>query len=189
MKQTLTSLLFFLFSNVMLSQNDTILKLFRTTFLGKQKISLQSNISTLTGFAIKSNSSNYYLKKGSFGIADSIGLEINNAQQIISILFVYNYAPDYSNDTAYIHELRKYQELINSKGREYKYFSKSRSIKVTKWEDKATIFELVEVITNGKIEIYSVIFDSELYFKKLKNCVDLKKSENSIELLKRLGLI
>ncbi|MBA2613373.1 MAG: hypothetical protein H0U95_15505 [Bacteroidetes bacterium] len=62
------------------SQNDTILKLFRTTFLGKQKISLQSNISTLTGFAIKSNSGKYYLKKGSYGIADSIGIEVNKAQ-------------------------------------------------------------------------------------------------------------
>ncbi len=110
-------------------------------------------------------------------------------QRIISILFVYEYAPDYSNDTAYIHELRKYQKLINSKGREYQYISKNKSIKVTKWEDKETIFELIETRINNKTQAYSVIFDKELYYQKVKACIDLNRNENSIELLKRLGLI
>lgn len=185
------ALVFFMLSSCsfLFSQNDTILKLFRSTLLGKQKITLQSNVSTIKGYAIKSDNNHYFLKKGTYGIADSIGIEVNSVQQIISILFTYEYAPEYSNDTAYIHELHKYQKLINSKGREYQYTSKNISIKVTKWEDKGTIFELIETRIDNKTQAYSVIFDKELYYKKVKSCIDLNKSENSIELLKRIGLI
>lgn len=189
MKKTILLICILLNQFIVISQNDTILQLFRTTYLGKQKITLQANIATIKDMVVRSDNNHYYLKKGTFGIADSMGIEVNSAQQIISILFTYEYAPDYSNDTAYIHELHKYQQLINSKGREYQYISKSKSIKVTRWEDKGTIFELIETRINNKTQAYSVIFDKELYYKKLKSCIDLNKSENSIEILKRLGLI
>jgi hypothetical protein len=180
----------FLSHSLLISQNDTILKLFRTTYIeNKQKITMLESIETLKNVTLKNGNNHYSLKKGTYLVADSISIELNNLEQIISISFFYDYAPDYSNDTAYIHELHKYQKTINSKGREYQYISKSKSIKVTKWEDNATIFELVEVIINNKKQVYSVIFDKNFYYKKVKSCIDLNKNENSIELLNRLGLI
>lgn len=172
------------FSLLIKSQSDTLLKIFRTAQIkNNKKLSLQANIDPLKDVTIKSDGEHYYLKKDSYNIVDSIGIEVNAAKQIIALSFLYGY------DTAYVHELRKYQKLMNSKGQEYLYYSKNKSIKVTKWEDQATIFELTEVIIDGKRQVYSVLFDSELYMKKFKERMDLRKNENSIELLKRLGLI
>lgn len=174
---------------VLFSQNDTMLKYFRTTMLqGKQTISMQESVLKLKDVTVKVDNHNYYLKKGVFGVADSVAIEVNNEQKIIALSFFYDYAPDYSNDTAYIHELRKYYKIMNSKGKEFHYTVKDKSINVTKWENKNTIFELVELTINGRVRVYSTVFDSELYYKKIKGCIDVKKNENSIELLKRLGL-
>lgn len=171
------------------SQNDTILKLFRTTHVGKgRKVNLQANIETIKDIAIKDQNNQYHLKKGSFGIADSINIEVNDSKKIIGISFLYNYDTALVHETAYIHELKKYQSLINSTGKEFIYNSKEKTIRVNKWEDKATRFELIEIIENGKRTTYSVIFDNELYMKKLANSVDLSNNDISFELVKRMGL-
>ena len=179
---------FLLIHIFVISQNDTILKLFRSVYLDKgHKLIMASNIDELSDITRKLNNNYYSLKKGIFGVADSMALEVNNNKQIIGIIAVYNYAPDYSNDTAYIHEQRKYQKII-SKGREFHYKSKDKNIKVTKWANETTTFELIEIITNGKLEIYSVIFDLELNNQKYKNIIDIKKNDVSLEMLKRIGL-
>jgi hypothetical protein len=183
--------LFVLFLNYQfcVSQNDTILKLFRTTYVGKdRKVSLQANIETVKDVVVKDADNNYHLKKGSFGIADSIGLEVNNLKQIIGITFLYNYDTAIVHETQYVHELKKYQKLIESSGKEYKYSTNTKSITITKWEDKVTRFELIEIVDKGKRTTYSVIFDNELYYKKLKGSINLNKYDSSIELLKILGL-
>jgi hypothetical protein len=47
---------------------------------------------------------------------------------------------------------------------------------------------LVEIRKKGETIVYSVIFDRELYYKKMNGCFDLNRIDNSIELLKGLGL-
>ncbi len=168
------------------TQNDTILKLFKTTQLGKTKVSLRQNIEELKEISVKDPNNFYHFKKDSYGVADSIWVEVNKSKQIIAIYFSYDYAPEYSNDTAYIHELHKYQKIISPNGKEFVYTSQTVSYKITKWEYKTVRFELIEVNKAGKKRTYSVIFDNELYFQKL-NGYKGNKSETSIELL-RLGL-
>lgn len=169
-------------------QNDTVLKLFRSVGIGdNRKLVMQSNISTLADITRDLGNNYYTLKKGTFGVADSMALEVNKEKKIIGIIACYDYAPEFSNDTAYIHEQRKYRKII-SQGLEFQYSSLDKSIRVTKWAYKTTTFELIEVVTNGKKEIYSVIFDVELNYQKYKNVIDLKKNNVSLELLKRTGL-
>lgn len=180
------SALFFSY-HLCISQNDTILKLFRTTYVGKdRKISLQSNIEAVKDIAVKGGNNSYILKKGTYGIADSIGIKVNNLKQVMAISFVYNYDTAIVHETMYIHELKKYQKLINSLGTEFQYTTANKSIKIAKWYDTKTTFELIEIIDNGKLKVYSVIFDNELYYKKYKG-VDLKSNGNSLELLTLLG--
>lgn len=191
MKSKSILFLFILFCNYHLcfSQNDTILRLFRTTHIGKdRKVSLQANIETIKDIAVKDAGNNYHLKRGSFGIADSIWIEVNNLKQIIGIAFLYNYDTAIVHETQYVHELKKYQKLIESPGKEYKYSTNTKSITITKWEDKATRFELIEIVEQGKRTTYSVIFDNELYFKKMKGSINLSQYDNSIELLKIIGV-
>lgn len=169
------------------SQNDTALKHFRSVHLTKHKIILQSNINKLKDISRQLDSNYYVIKKAYYGVADSMVLEVNSNKQIIAIIIAYEYAPEFSNDTAYIHEQRKYQKII-SIGKEYQFISKEKSIRVTKWHDSETIFELVELRDKNKTLAYSVIFDKELYYKKYNGCFDFSKIENPIELLKNLGL-
>lgn len=169
------------------AQNDTILKLFRTTYVGKErKISLQSNIETIKDIAVKEGNNSYILKKGTYGIADSIGLKVNNLKQVMAVSFVYNYDTSIVHETMYVHELKKYQKLINSTGSEFQYNNAGKSVKITKWYDSKTTFELIEIIDNGKLKVYSVIFDNELNYKKYKG-IDFKKNTTSLELLNLLG--
>jgi hypothetical protein len=170
------------------SQNDTVLKHFRAININKHKIILQSDITKLADITRQLDENYYSLKKGVYSVADSMALEVNNQKQIIAIIAAYDYAPEFSNDTAYIHEQRKYQPLLNSLGKEYQFISKEKSIKVRKWHDSKTIFELVEIRKKGETIVYSVIFDRELYYKKMNGCFDLNRIDNSIELLKGLGL-
>lgn len=183
-------ILIFLISKISVSQNDTVVKLFRTTTLsGKNKITLTDKIDRLKSIAVKDNQHFYHLKKGSYGVADSIWLEVNDAKQIIGLYFGYQYEPEFSNDTAYVHELHKYQKIMNSMGKEYSEAANGRTIRITKWEEHSTRFELVEITDNGKKKVYSVIFDNALYFRKVKSKVDLKSNNTSIELLKWKGSI
>ena len=165
-----------------------MVNLFRTVNINKHKLSLQTDIGKLADVTKQLNEDYYIIKKNTFSVADSMALEVNNNKQIIAIIISYDYAPEFSNDTAYIHEQRKYQIILNSIGKEYQFISKEKSIKVRKWHDNKTIFELVEIRKKGKTLVYSVIFDKELYYKKMNGCFDLNRIDNSIELLKGLGL-
>lgn len=167
---------------------DELLKMFHTVYLGKDKsIQLQKDISSLDGITNKISSNFYSIKKGSFGVADSMAVEVNSDNKIIAITAAYEYEPEFSNDTAYIHELHKYQKLLCKKGKEYEGKNTGASFKVTKWEAGNIIFDLVEVNKGGKKKCYSVIFDRDLYFKKLKPIIDLNGKDISIELYNRIG--
>lgn len=190
MKNILLIISILLSSKISTSQTDTVVKLFRTTHLsGKNKIVMAANIESLKNITIKDNDNFYHLKKDSYSVADSIWLEVNDAKKIIGIYFGYQYEPEFSNDTAYIHELHKYQKVMNSPGKEYVETANGRTIRITKWEEPTTRFELVELTDNGKKKVYSVIFDNSLYFKKVKSKIDLKKNNTCIELLKWKGSI
>jgi hypothetical protein len=185
MNKFLTILALTLF-NACLSQNDTLLKYFRVTNLSKGKIALQANIETVKDIVEKDDAEHYHLKKESYDIADSIGLEVNKSNQIISITFRYDYSPEYSNDTAYIHELHKFQKIIGSKGKEFKTSYKGKSVIVNKWEDKKTIFELVEVTKNGKKQkVYSTLFDIQL-IETSEIKAERKKKDKAITIIKEL---
>lgn len=159
------------------AQNDSILELFKSTQLsGKKKLELQANISTIEDIVIKDSETRYHLKKESYGVADSISLEVNSKRQINAIYFYYEYAPEFSNDTAYIHELRKYKSVISPNGKEQEVSYKNGAIRITKWESKNVIFELVEITEKGKKKAHSRIIDKKL-FSRLNT--DLKK-ENSL---------
>lgn len=176
--------LLLLCSSHIISQNDTMLKHFRVTHLSKGKIALEANIETVKDIVVKDNAGHYHLKKESFANADSIGIEVNKSNQIVAITFQYDYAPEFSNDTAYIHELHKFQKIMGTKGKEFKANSKGRSVTVNKWEDKKTIFELVEVVVNGKKQkVYSTLFDIQL-IETSEIKAERKKKDGSITIIR-----
>lgn len=181
-----TIFIFFLCSFSGFAQTDTMLKYFRVTILAQGKIALQANIETVKDVVIKHDAEHYYLRKDSYGVADSIGIEVSKANQIVAITFRYDYAPEFSNDTAYIHELHKFQKIIGSKGKEFKATSKGKSVTVNKWEDEKTIFELVEVIVNGKKQrVYSTLYDIEL-IETSEIKAERKKKDRPITIIKEL---
>ena len=157
--------------------NDSLLKEFRSiTIQNGQKINLQTNIDKLKDVVIKSTKYNYYLKKGTFIRSDSINIEVDKHNLIIAIYFNY--------DTTYNFLKGLYFKSIGN-GEEFNYSSKRETIRVTKWEDNQTIFELVEIKENGTTKTYSKIFDKKYFFgnKNTRN----KYSNNSIELLRHLS--
>ncbi len=185
MNRIITLLL--LLSQVSFSQNDTMLKYFRVTNLAKGKIALQADIETVKDIVVKDDAEHYHLKKDSYSNADSIGIEVNKDNKIVSITFRYDYSPEYSNDTAYIHELHKFQRIIASKGKEFKQSYKNKSVTVNKWEDGKTIFELVEVVRNGKKQkVYSTLFDIQLIEANSEIKAERKKKDRPITIVKEL---
>jgi hypothetical protein len=167
---------------------DELLKLFHTVYLGNDhKIELNKDISSLDGLTNKLPNNFYSIKKGSFGVADSMAVEVNQENKIIAITAAYEYEPEFSNDTAYIHELHKYQIMLCNQGKEYKNGNQERTFTVTKWEAGNIIFELVEENFKGKKKSYSVIFDKNLYYQKLKPLIDVNGKDLSIEMYNRIG--
>lgn len=190
MKKNIIFIFLIIFTpTISFAQNDTLLsKWFRSVGINDgRKVVVLTNIEKLASISKKEKDNYYVIKKGTFTAADSMAVEVNSNKQIIAIIISYNYEPEFSNDTAYIHELRKYRKLLNSNGTEYAFSSKQKKIKVTKWHDKKTIFEMVESIIDDKKNIYSIIYDKEQYYKKLSKRVDLNKNDNSIELLRLIG--
>lgn len=164
---------------------SSVLELFKSTAISdKKKIELQANISSLNEVIVKDGKQSYHLKKGSYSVADSICIEVNADQKISGIYYFYDYAPEYSNDTAYIHEQRKYQSMMSSPGKEAQANFANGSVKVTKWQSENVIFQLIEVNNNGVKKTYSTVLDRKLYTKK----IDLKKKASSIASLKKIGL-
>lgn len=163
---------------------DTILNLFNTVFIQNGKvIKLGSDIETLNGIVSDVAPNNYVLNKGSYMVADSMAVETNANNQIVGITAAYYY------DTAYVHEKRKYQKLLSDQGKEYTFKSTSQTFRVTKWQNEAIAFELIEAIAGNNKQIYSVIFDKALYLEKLKPEVDLSNKNTSLELYRRVKYI
>lgn len=161
---------------------DELLRMFHTVSINNRSIVLRKDISSLKDVTNKTNDHIYSLKKGTFQVADSMAVEVNIKNEIISIIAAYEYEPEFSNDTAYIHELHKFQKMLCKSGKEYTHTGKDVSFKVTKWEAGNIIYELIEEDKKGKKKCYSVIFDKELYYQKLKPTVDLTGKDISIEL-------
>lgn len=166
---------------------DEILKMFHTVSLSNHSIQLNKDISSLDGIINKLPNNFYSIKKGAFGVADSMAVEVNEENKIIAITAAYEYEPEFSNDTAYIHELRKYRKMICNQGKEYKNGNGERTFTVTRWEAGNIIFELVEENFKGKKKSYSVIFDKDLYYKKMSPTIDLNGKDLSIEMFNRIG--
>lgn len=168
-------------------QCDELLKLFHTVYLSnKHSIQLKKDISSLNGLTNKLPKNIYSIKKGSFGVADSMSVEVNDKNQIIAITAAYNYEPEFSNDTIYIHEQRKYNGMLCKEGFEYSYTAPDTLLKVCKWDAGNIAFELMEATIKGKKETYSVIFDKELC-SKVMDTKDNSGKDISIELHRRKG--
>ena len=181
---TIIILLFLTQCAVTAQVNDPLLNKLRSSRIRNgNKITLQSNIKKLRGVTIKSVCDHYYLKKGTFGGADSIDIEVNKKNKITVVSFFYD------SVSSYEYEVNLFNKHLNLIGKESQFISKNNAMKVTKWEDQQYVFEMVETTANNKPQLYSVLFDKEFYFKKTKHYVDLTKNENSIEILKRfLGI-
>ena len=186
---TVISLL--LYINESFSQlNDSLLVAFRSVNIDKGiKMRLQADVKGLSDITIKDRKNIYHLKKGSYIFVDSIGIEVNDKSKIIALTFLYGYDSNYVHEQVYFHEQKKYRKLLQDEGKIYEYKTDMLSIKVTRWEDKSTIFELIETIKEGKILNYSRIFDKQLYYIQFIKQINLAKSNNSIEILRLLGLL
>lgn len=168
-------------SLVAAQQSDTMLNALRSTRIHKgNRISLQANIEKLKEISFLTSSNHYNLKKGNFGGADSIDIEVDNKNLISAVSFLY--------DTAYEYEKGHYVDWLKTPGKEYTYGSDKMKIRATRWEDKRTVYELVEVVQGNRAMVYSTIFDKDLYFAKKAN-IDLRKQENSLEILKWMGIL
>lgn len=166
---------------------EELLKQFNTVYLAaSHKLVLGNSIDSVKQIVNRINPEYYSLKRNAFGIADSMAMEVNKDHRIISIVAAYEYAPEYSNDTAYIHELKKYQAMLCSNGKNYDYKKKDTSFTVTQWTAGNIIFELIEERLNEKAKCYSVIFDKELYSEKLRN-LRLETQNISFEIQNRLN--
>ena len=163
--------------SVMVSQNDSLLKMFRSVqLLNNRQINLISSIEQLKDITTKSSNINYKLNRGVYSGADSMSVEVNNMNQIIAITAYY--------DTTYAYEKTNYNKWLGM-GKDYHYISPKYSIKTTKWENQLTIFELVEFITKSKTITYSVIFDKSYYISIIKQHKNISINDNSIEILRK----
>jgi len=150
-------------SNAQMTERDTVFSRFRSINIqNSQNISLQSDISSIKDVAIKSSYDHYYLKPGSFIRADSIDIEVNLDNKVLAITFFY--------DTSYTYKKSIYNKPLGA-GKEFLFSSEDLTFKCTQWEDKLTVFELVEVTSKGKVQVYSVIFDKALFVGKYKHCL------------------
>lgn len=172
------------------AQSDSLLKAFRSTSIENgNKVILQSDINELLEICIRKNNNIFSLKKGTYRYVDSIGIEVNDNNKIIALTFLYGYDSSLVHEPVYFHEQKKYFIFFQGDGKHYDFKSANFSISVTKWEDKSTIFELVETIINNKTTVYSRLFDKQLYYLQYCKKINLEKINNSIELLRRLELI
>jgi hypothetical protein len=162
-------------------KNDSLVIDFRTVPISNgQKLTLQSNISTIKDIAIQGRPEHYYLKKGTFAGCDSIDVEVNNENKIIALSFFYD------STYTYKEQIETFTEKLH-KGKEIK--DVEVLMKVTKWQDRLTTFEIIErTNSKGKKTIYSAMFDKELFFKKIPAAGTPTFSESSFEILRALNV-
>jgi len=167
--------------SIFAQQSDTMLNFMRSTRINNGKrVTLQAKMGDIKDISVKTVKDHYNLKKDAFKGADSVDIEVNKDNKIAAISFLY--------DMPYDYEKGNYTKYFKVPGKEYEHVSDKVKIKVTRWEDKLTAFELVEVTRGGKTTSYSTMFDKELYSKK-KMAGLKKEKEGSFEILKQLGKI
>src|ERR1700758_669784 len=121
-------------------ESDTAINKMRSFRIrNKILISLQEPIENLKEITIKSKADHYYLKKGTFGGTDSIDIRINEKNQIANVTFFYDTVSTYS------YEIDLFNKHLNLIGKETQHNSGKRKSKITKWEDKFTVFEMIEI--------------------------------------------
>ena len=130
--------------------SDTALINVRNFKIKKKRIvSLQAPIENFKDITIKSNDTHYYLKKETFAGVDSIDLEINNAKRIEKVSCFYD------SLTTYKSIVKAFNKHLKYKGKGTKFENK----RSTTWEDKSTLFEIIEVRTGNKKKVYCEIND------------------------------
>jgi len=158
MKIIIPSIVFVLFFQfkVIAQVSDTAINKMRSVRIKGNKIELQLPIEKLKDITVKSNADHYYLKKGTFGGADSIDIKITKNKQITCISFFYDTVSTYE------YEVNLFNKHLNLIGKEAQLKSGKKKIKTTKWEDKYTMFEMIEVREGNKWKLHSVITDKSL---------------------------
>ena len=141
--------------------NDTAINKMRTFRIrNKVVIGLQAPIDKLKEITVKSKVGHYYLKKGAFGGTDSIDIQVNKNNQIVNVSFFYDTVSTYS------YEVDLFNKHLNLVGKETQLTEGKKKIKTTKWEDKFTVFEMIEIRECNKWKLHSVITDKGLNLKK-----------------------
>lgn len=128
--------------------SDTALINVRNFRIKKKRIlSLQSPIENYQDIVVKSNDTHYYLKKEAFVGVDSIDLKINMKNQIEKV-------------TCFYDSLTTFKDIVKAFDDHLKYKAKqtkSENIRKAKWEDKNTMFEIIETKSGKKRQVYCEI--------------------------------
>lgn len=154
MKTIITAIIFVMFFQFTSEAqvNDTAINKMRTFKIRNgNTVSLQAPIDKLKEITVKSKPDHYYLKKGTFGGTDSIDIQVNKNKQIIAVSFFYDTVSTYS------YEVDLFNKHLNLIGKENQVNSGKKKIKTTKWEDKFTVFEMVEIKEGNKWKLHSVL--------------------------------
>lgn len=136
--------------NLISQNNDTLIIKFRKVPISNGlSIELGEKINTLKNAVVKISKNNYYLKKGTFGGADSITISTNNNLDIISASFFYDSTFTYKKQIEVFTEfLGKGNENIKN---EFQY--------QTTWEDILSIFEVVYNESKKGHNVFSILID------------------------------
>ena len=132
--------------------SDTALINVRNFRIKKKRIvSIQAPIDVLKDITIKSNDNHYYLIKGAFVGVDSIDLKVDSTNRIEKVTCFYD------SLTTYKYIVKAFNKHLKYKGKKTKFENK----RSTTWEDKSTLFEIIEVRTGNKRKVYCEIKDRE----------------------------
>jgi hypothetical protein len=187
MKNLLVIIVLFGFNSELFAQ-DSLLAAFRSVHISNGKdVGLSTNIVEIKNISRKIDAENFVLNRDAFNYVDSFGIEVNQKNQIIALTFHYGYDSAYVQESVFFHEQKKYRKMLSANGKEYGFKSDNLSVRVNKWEDKSTIYELIEYISKGQLTVYSRIFDKELYYQKYSKKNNLDCQDNSLELLRVMG--
>jgi hypothetical protein len=160
-------------------QNDTLLRDLRfVPIKGRSNIKLQDNAESIKDISYKTAPGHYNLKKGSLPMSDSVDIEVNQNNQIIAVSFRY--------DTTYSYQKAYCARYFNAPLKSRQIEGADLEMKISRWEDKKTVFELVEMKKGDKPLVYATIFDKALYYKKYQPVLEKEKEVDSYEVLKQL---
>lgn len=129
------------------------IEIFRTVTINNgESVSLGEDFSRISDL-FESVGDMYGLKKGLYGGAEKIRVQVGDGQRIKAIHFIYGDKKDFRASV-------KGYELSLGKptGEQNKNFSNLKFRKIF-WEDTGTRFEMIEREQNGKVSVSSILFD------------------------------